>query len=155
LRLLGFTGNRSITESGWEAFSTVLCDTSSINATYCSNHVLRSIENFDDLPPNLRSLLELNMLENEEHVAFEKILRYHSQLDMEPFLEWDLKVLPLAVSWFDKARGFSQNDDDEETNVDAMKLSAIYQFARAVPLMFVPASPKNASNKRKIDEVNW
>jgi len=71
---------------------------------------------------------------------------------MEPFLEWDLKVLPLAINWFDKARAFSQNDDEE--NVDARQLSAIYQFARAVPLMFVQ-SPTNASTKRKMDEVNW
>jgi len=152
LRLLGFTGNRSITESGWEAFSTVLCDTSSINATYCSNHTLDKIGYSYPLPANVRDLLELNECSNKEQVAVQKILHYHSHLDMEPFLEWDLKVLPLAINWFDKARAFSQNDDEE--NVDARQLSAIYQFARAVPLMFVQ-SPTNASTKRKMDEVNW
>jgi len=147
LKVLALQSNRSITENGWDAFSTVLCNTSIINATYCSNHTLEMIGNSETLPTNLCSLLERNRNTTKEQVAVKKIIRYHPHLDMEPFLEWDLKVLPLAVSWFDKARGFSQNDDDEETNVDAMKLSAIYQFARAVPLMFVP-SPKNASTKR-------
>jgi len=151
---LVFSGSRSITESGWNAFSAVLCDTSSVNATFCSNHTLQRIVYTDPLPTNLRDLLRLNNCSDEEQVAVKKILRCHSHLDMEPFLEWDLKVLPLVVNWFDKARAFSQNDG-EETNVDARKLSAIYQFARAVPLMFVPSS-KNASRptKRNMDEVN-
>mmetsp|Transcript_31008 Transcript_31008/g.65484 ORF Transcript_31008/g.65484 Transcript_31008/m.65484 type:complete len:128 (-) Transcript_31008:149-532(-) len=99
---------------------------------------------------NLSSLLTLNSGFDKEHIATKKNLLYHTDMKFER----DLKVLPLAISWFDKARDFSENDR-EESNVDARKLSAIYQFARAVPLMFVPASPKNASNKRKIDEVNW
>ena len=41
---------------------------------------------------------------------------------MGPFLEWNLKVLPIAISWFDRARGHAH--DDESNNVDAKKLSA-------------------------------
>ena len=37
--------NPSITAKGWEAFSKVLCNTSSINATFLSNHTLRSVGN--------------------------------------------------------------------------------------------------------------
>jgi len=69
---------------------------------------------------------------------------------MEPFLEWDLKVLPLAVSWFDQARYHAQND---QSAIDAKKLSAINHFVRALPMMFVPLS-KKANSKRMIGEIN-
>ncbi|KAL7533133.1 hypothetical protein ACHAWF_004354, partial [Thalassiosira exigua] len=35
--------NHSITESGWDTFSAVLCDASSVEATYQSNHTLRDL----------------------------------------------------------------------------------------------------------------
>ena len=84
-----------------------LCNTSSVNATYLSNHTLKAVTS-DHLPADLSSLIELNNNRDKELVAVQKILRYHPHLDMEPFLEWDLKVLPLAVSWFDRARGLSK-----------------------------------------------
>ncbi|EJK69216.1 hypothetical protein THAOC_09545 [Thalassiosira oceanica] len=36
-------GDNDITERGWNAFSSILCDTSSINATYNSNHTLQRL----------------------------------------------------------------------------------------------------------------
>lgn len=68
---------------------------------------------------------------------------------MEPFLEWDLKVLPFVIGWFDRARGYAQND--EGNIIGAKNLDAIYQFARTVPLMFVPYNSK-AGDKRKFGE---
>jgi len=58
---------------------------------------------------------------------------------MEPFLEWDLKVMLLAVNWFGRARAYAEND---ESTIDTRKLSAIYHFARALPMMFVPPPNK-------------
>ena len=74
---------------------------------------------------------------------------------MEPFLEWDLKLLPLVMSWwFDKARGYYSADQTSELiRVDKRKLSSIYQFARAVPMMFVPSpKKKEGGTKRKMSE---
>jgi len=147
LHSLNLSGNGAITENGWDAFSQVLCNTSSVNDTYLSNHTLRDLGVGElDLPANLSSLLELNCGADKKQVAIRHILFHHTHLDMEPFLEWDLKVLPLAVSWFDRARDYVH---DEST----MELFAIYQFARALPMMFVPP-PNKASNKRTIGEVN-
>ncbi|KAL9188744.1 hypothetical protein ACHAXT_007122 [Thalassiosira profunda] len=134
LTCLGFyhdTG--SITDKGWAAFSSLLCDTSSVDNTYHANHTLKHMRFYlydpeFHLPETLSSLLALNRDQDKKRVAVKKILRYHSKLDMEPFLEWDLKVLPVAVAWFDRARGYAGN---EEGNVDAKKLSSIYQFARS------------------------
>lgn len=68
---------------------------------------------------------------------------------MEPFLEWDLKVLPVAVRWLHRAMAHVR--DDQVYNVDLKKLSAIYQFARAEPMMFVASASKGS--ERKIDKV--
>jgi len=80
-----------------------------VNATSLSNHTLKNLE-VVNLPNNLSSLLELYHGTNKNQVATQKILRHHTHLDMEPFLEWDLKVLPIAVSWVDRARDDDQND---------------------------------------------
>eukprot|EP00579_Thalassiosira_antarctica_P002902 CAMPEP_0201877290 /NCGR_PEP_ID=MMETSP0902-20130614/8745_1 /ASSEMBLY_ACC=CAM_ASM_000551 /TAXON_ID=420261 /ORGANISM="Thalassiosira antarctica, Strain CCMP982" /LENGTH=383 /DNA_ID=CAMNT_0048404717 /DNA_START=500 /DNA_END=1651 /DNA_ORIENTATION=- len=146
LKSLHLYRNGAITENGPEAFSQVLCNTPSVNDTFLSNHTLQNLGGVN-LPTNVTSLLELNISGiDEEQVAIEKILRHHTHLDMEPFVEWDLKVLPLAISWFDRARDYAQNN---ESNIDARKLSAIYQFAKAKPLMIVPPQRK-ATNKRKM-----
>jgi len=104
------SNNIAITDNGWDAFSQVLCNTSNVNATYLSNHTLNNLGRKVNLPVNLTSLLELNSGIDKRQVAVQKILRHHTHLDMEPFLEWDLKVLPIAVSWVDRARDDDQND---------------------------------------------
>jgi len=88
--------------------------------------------------------------DRKQVVAIQKILRSHTHLDMEPFLEWDLKVLPFAVSWFDRAR--DSVPENSGASVDTKKLSAIYQFSKALPMMFVPPE-RNATNKRQIRKV--
>ena len=133
-----YSGDATITYKGWDALSGLLCDSSSLNGTYHSNHTLAHmkiyLEDLDihhggsplRLTATLWSLLKLNCDRDKKRVAVKKILRYHSKLDMEPFLEWDLKVLPVAVAWFKRARRYAGS---EEGNVDAKKLSSIYQFA--------------------------
>ena len=77
---------------------------------------------------------------------------------MEPLFEWnmegegerDLKALPFVVAWFDKA---GEMGTAYSYHVDQKKLSAIFQFAQAMPLFFVPASHiKRGDNKRKRDD---
>ena len=126
LKRLDLFENSSITESGWNAFSTILSN--------CSNHTLCSLgtdySSKKYAPSNLVSLLKLNLA-----------------VDMEPLFELDTednekkpKALPNVIDWFDR-RGTESNQDGEVVkSINARKLSAIYQFARAVPLKFVPAS---------------
>jgi len=86
----------SITEKGWESFSNLLCDTSSINATYLSNHTFL----FMGILPNsnpLRPSLELNDRENKKEIAMIKIIQNHNDFDMLPFFEWEFKVLPHMI----------------------------------------------------------
>ena len=97
---------------------------------------------------------------------------------MEPLFEWDaedgeqnLKALPYVVDWFDRAKvavaanaevddeddgdSSADSDDEEESyNIDGKKLSAIFQFAMAMPTLFVPASHVKAdSKKRKMSDM--
>ena len=69
---------------------------------------------------------------------------------MEPLFEWNmegggernLKALPHVVAWFERAGEAVADDEggEESYNIEERKLTAIYQFAQAMPLLFVPAS---------------
>ena len=138
----------TVTESGWLGFYLTL--------SYYSNHTLNNID-CEDIPDKLSSLLQLNKGSDKELVSRQKVL---PELDMEPLFEWDmegernLKALPFVISWFGRVREYNQSNVDVANEVDARKLSAIYQFARAMPLLLVPTTTNMATGgKRKIDEV--
>ena len=96
--------NNGITAEGWSGFSKLLCDTSNINNTFLSNHTLSNL-GMHNMEPYVASLLELNgICMNKRQVAIEKILMRHQHFDMQPFFEWDLKVLPFAIKWFERAK---------------------------------------------------
>ena len=95
-------------------FSTVLCNTSSVNDTYSSNHTLVNLLLLDEQHgqdvDHLATLLDLNKGRNKSNVAIKKILKYHHNIDMEPLFEWvadgeqTLKALPYVIDWFERAR---------------------------------------------------
>jgi len=125
----------------------------------------------------LKSLLLMNEMTNKTHVAIIKILKYHPNIDMEPLYNWDvdgertLKSLPYVIAWFSKAReavnerrtSFDvprddiprfEDKDDYDYKVEEKRLSAIYQFALAMPLQFVPATHiKREDKKQKSDTI--
>ena len=144
-------------------FCTVLCNTSSVNDTYRSNHTLDTLVLSDEQrgqhADHLSSIMRLNIGRNKSHVAIKKILKYHPNMDMEPLFEWDadgeqsLKALPYVIDWFKRAKeavadedmlADNEDEDDEDNDyddcVDEQKLSAIFQFAKAMPLLVVPIS---------------
>ena len=138
-----------------EVLSKAVCNTTSINSTYSSNHTLED-KDMNYTGAHLASVLRMNNSANKSHVAIKKILQYHPFIDMEPLFNLDgennLKALPYAVDWFERAkiavaeerRGYYYNVDQNmisAIHIDQRKLSAIYQFARAMPLLFVPSLP--------------
>ena len=140
----------SKSEAG-RALLRLLCDTSSVNSTYLSNHTLQYIKVDTAL---LRPLFELNKRNDKKEVAMIKILQNHNDFDMMPFFEWEFKVLPLMIDWFEKTSSITMPDDsssDEssneessitmpnnyEPNIGPRKLSSIYQFVRGMPLLYV------------------
>jgi len=104
-------------------------------------------------------------------VAINKILKYHPNIDMEPLFEWDaddeqtLKALPFVIGWFERVEeavaekdnsdsdddsSISDDDGDEKERIDVWKrmLSAIFQFAKAMPLLFEPISRMEVDGSR-------
>jgi len=127
--------NETITDKRWKAFSKLLCDTSSVNSTYLSNHTLTFVTG-GDTRASLKALLYLNKRENKKEVAMIKILQNHNDINLTPFFEWEFKVLPLMIGWLGKASAIDM-PEDYEPNIGPRKLSSIYQFVRGMPLEYV------------------
>ncbi|KAL7481381.1 hypothetical protein ACHAW6_007066 [Cyclotella cf. meneghiniana] len=112
----------------WSMVENWLCDKSSIDATYTSDHSLQVLELKSNdcglnMPIDIYSLLQMNRGCIKSAVARRKILRVHfnDDLTMEKLEEkniGDLKMLPHVLSWMGK--------EDAE-------LSVIYCFLRQVP----------------------
>ena len=152
LKRLHLDENPIDTSAVEDAFSRVLCNTSSINHTHSSNHKLQvviGIGRQNESNNRLRDLLVMNAGTNKRDVVMKKILRYHPNIDMEPLFLWDsegeqtLKALPYVLGWFEKAEQAVRVGEEAERiyNVGAKKLSAIYQFAKAMPQLIVSHSP--------------
>ena len=108
----------------WEALCNVLCNKSSIDATFNSNHTLQrvfhptfAVSDDSQLPSDLRDLLQLNRGSTKFESARRKILKVHFSGDfsMQPFIDMDWKVLPHAVAWMAR---------------DEYGSSLLYQFVR-------------------------
>ena len=151
LRILKLNQNPDITAAGFLALAKVLCNPSSINATYLSNHTLMGLESegqtMQNIPSILRKWLKMNKRTNMKKIAMGKILCYHKHLSMKPFFEWDLKMLPIAIKWFDTAMSLFKRVDSLQ-RIRKRKLSSTYEFVRMFPMFFVPVPPKHG-RKRK------
>ena len=147
-------GTDIITPAGWSAFVKVLCDTSTINNTYLSNHTIQELwedgglleyhrnydmEIYEDVDRDLDQYLSLNA-EYPQHAARCKILMSHAYLDMTPLLKWELKCLPLVIAWFEKAKPclalsidgdpiLEESDDFFHSRI----LTALYELVRGAP----------------------
>jgi len=132
LESIFFPASNTHYRSAWDAFSKALCDTSSTNDIYLSNHTLRYIGG--QLPQSLVHLRSMNYDTNKKQVAMKKILRYHGHFNMEPFFEWDMAMLPTVINWFHRATACTRGDEARRVNV--RRLDAIYQFIRAMPDTF-------------------
>jgi len=155
LMTLQIDKSSSITHRGWQYFSNLLCKISNVHDTYFSNHTLNNVvirHGENQLPASLSLLLKLNRDTNKKRVAIQKIVRHYHHLDMKPFLEWDLKLLPIAINWFHRASGYVENNEGIDA-VHARKLSAIFQYALAKPMMFAPVPKKKAGYKRKAGQL--
>jgi len=164
LENLYFDGN-DITRIVEDIFCGVLCTTLSISTICSSNHTLADLQLPNRIEhTHLSRLLQVNKGTNKIHVVMKKILQYHPHIDTKPFFGWDmdgewtLKGLPYVIDWFNRAtvavndrgkRRAARAKDRVNYNVDQKKLTAIYEFAKAVPSMFVPASHTTVNDNDK------
>ena len=144
---------------------------------YYTNHTLQRLYIDCEITPYLISLLEMNSYSNKSYVATKKILKQHRNIVVEPLFgwdasgEWSLKSLPYLVSWFQKARFLilyfedseraisssneerlaATNQAEDRYQIDRRNLSVLYDFAKAMPLLFVPPSHYNLDLKAAIN----
>jgi len=94
--------------AGVKALSRILCNCSTIDATFRSNHTLQivSIHVVNDhyrsavLPTPLADMLQLNTNDNKFEVSRQKILRCHFDgYETQEFVNMDLELLPYALAW--------------------------------------------------------
>jgi hypothetical protein len=155
-----------ITTVGWSAFSRLLCDTSTVNNTYLSNHTLTRIGNYDNegTPDDIQRLLTMNK-HYRRVAAICKILQSHSDLDMEPFFKLKMKFLPAIMSWFRRVWSIEDNlisfghIDESERSCQSRKLSALYKFVRGMPDLTIIGYWEGrmihieAKKRRLVDEI--
>jgi len=135
LKYLDLSGG--ISREGWTPFSKLLCDTSSVNNTYLSNHTLGCLGMGMThlMPIGIQFNLSLNRdIEDKGQIAMIKILRHHSHINVQPFFEWEFKVLPLVVDWLEKADNCTNGFHEQITK---MKLSCMYEFVREFPMLYI------------------
>jgi hypothetical protein len=102
-----------VTSYGYDAFTNILCDTSSILNTFNSNHTLEIIchescdyyEFYRSIGNVVLSLLKINRECSVSEAARLKIINTHfsgSEINMRPFMEMNLSVRPHAIAWMAK-----------------------------------------------------
>jgi len=137
-----------------DSFSQVLCNTSSVSSTYSSNHTLNFLE-LDNIDDRLYDLLELNEDTNKQHVAIIKILQNHPNIDMKPLFgwktggEWSLRALPYVFDWYERVEEAAGEYNICPCEIWKLELSSMYQFARSMPLLFVPANQIKVTCKKR------
>jgi hypothetical protein len=119
-----------LTEENWNVLSRALCDKSSIDSAYSSNHSLFSLELddfentedwLDEVWDDILSWLSMNTNPNKAEVARQKILDHHlsdEHADTSDFAGMSEPVLPHAIEWVGR-------DNDG--------LSAMYNLVRCLP----------------------
>ena len=151
LERLGLAGT-NITDEGWKPFANLLCDSSSVNKTHLSNHTLNSILGVSRYHSSVFTLdvtplLKYNEEGDKKKVAVKKIITTHKDISMQPFFEWDLKVLPIAVKLFDNAISMAGID------IQQRKLSVIYQFIRGMPLLYIEGCLKRELSEMQHEDT--
>jgi len=139
--------NELITERGWEAVATLLCNKTSILDTHNSNHILNWLNTFV-LPDDVISYLELNKNEDKAEVTRQKILQSHFSTDdnLQELLHMELEMMPSVISWI----GRPAHTNWKGTNVSG--LSTMFNLLKRVPDLFdsSPQKKRSGAGKRSV-----
>eukprot|EP00985_Skeletonema_marinoi_P012159 scaffold5818_cov186-Skeletonema_marinoi.AAC.2 len=112
-----------------EAISSTLCDGTSVESIFSSNHTLSSIEPLFNMDPGIKLLLKMNENDDKVEVARQKIIKYYflEQNNLHELGRMDLGLLPRVLGYVDKYEptrlceivraipSLVHNNDNEET----------------------------------------
>jgi hypothetical protein len=134
VEMLRLEGNEHVSCVGWKYLCRLVCDTSSVSATFRSNHTLRMIYS---VYPQAQSaqLLQLKRALREngrpgtlKDKAHRKIIHHHFHSEKRnnsgPLLDMDAKIMPRVFSWI--------NQRSDEDFGDGSRNNSIYQILRTL-----------------------
>ena len=141
LKTICFGGNNdiNITARGWAALANVLCNKSSLESIYNSNHTLMKVVR-DNINHDLTSYLRMNENDNKHEVARQKILKYHfadGDENIEKFVEMELAIIPYAIAWMGR---------------DSTGHSLLYNVVRSLPTLFDSNAKKAKADASDVKE---
>ena len=140
LKTLNFGYSNTITARGWAALANVLCNKSSLESIYNSNHTLRNV-GLGDVPRDLAVYLRMNENDNKHEVARQKILKYHfadGDEKVEEFVDMDMTVIPHAIAWIGR---------------DSTGHYLLYNVVRSLPTLF--DSDAKAKAAKTAGSLGW
>eukprot|EP00984_Skeletonema_dohrnii_P009867 scaffold3799_cov68-Skeletonema_dohrnii-CCMP3373.AAC.2 len=119
-----------------EAMSSTLCDGTSVESIFSSNHTLSSIEEplfILGFYPDIKLLLKMNENDDKVEVARQKIIKYYflEQNNLHELGRMDLGLLPRVLGYVDK-----------------YEPTRLYEIVRAIPSL-VHNNEKTIGTKRK------
>lgn len=138
LNILNIEGNLLIIDAAWNKIAVLLCNGSSIESTYGSNHKLTSllaINHHHILPQYLTQYLKLN--ENNKHGnGSQKFIRCHlsGRFSMGPFVEMNVELLVHLLASLGKV---DPGNDRFSGENNLISQSALFHFLRKFKFFLV------------------
>ena len=115
-------GGRPFSGNGLTALANVICNKSSIERTFSSNHTI-TFGCYETIPRDLQPVFKLNYENDKTAVARKKILMHYTMLDvLRPI---SAPVLPTALAWLGK---------------DLCEYSIMFQFLQSMPWLMEAAA---------------
>lgn len=150
----------NITERGWAAVSTLLCNKTSIMGTFNSNHTLHDVcydqetgSYRSGLPDDLKSYLVLNENQDKTEVARQKILQTHfsteddTTTNIQEFLDMELEMMPTVIEWIGRLTPIDWKGES------VSGLSLLYNIMQKLPDLFDSNAIKKPSMGKRKREV--
>jgi hypothetical protein len=130
-----------LTDTDWSVLSLALCDSSSINSTYSSNHNFHTLQIWNNnreegIPEDIVTLLRMNKNDDKAEVAHQKILKHHFSGGDAGMGSTGVPktLLPSVIEWMGRYKhGYS----------------AIHNLVRGMPTLFGVSENSQAGMKRK------
>jgi len=153
LQQLCFFG-RDLTDVGWSALEHTLCNKTSIDTIYDSNHTLGYRGMIMMAPLTVTCLLKLNEGKDKEEVARQKIIQYYFLEDndgnMHELMKMDMEMMPHVFGCFGRYDVVSQEGVRRRQTAKrvVVGLELIYRLVRGMPALFDPLAKARLLCKR-------
>jgi len=143
LKQFRFLG-RDLTDVGWSAVEHTLCNKSSIDSIYESNHTLEYNGMIMMTPLTVTCLLRLNEGKDKGEVARQKIIQYYflegNGCNLHELMKMDMEMMPHVFGCFGRYDVVSREGARRRQTAKrvVVGLELIYRLVRGMPALFDP-----------------